>query len=112
MLALTLEKNGYRVLQARDGQEALTQLKQGASVQIVICDIEMPNMNGFEFLSQRRQNPTFSAIPVIMLTSRSNDKHRRLANQLGATAYFSKPYIEHELLGALNNLLEMSIPVT
>jgi chemotaxis family two-component system sensor histidine kinase/response regulator PixL len=112
MLALTLEKSGYRVLQARDGQEALTQLNQGASVQIVICDIEMPNMNGFEFLSQRRQNPTFSAIPVIMLTSRSNDKHRRLANQLGATAYFSKPYIEHELLGALNNLLEMSIPVT
>ncbi len=105
MLALTLEKSGYRVLQARDGQEALTHLKQSSSVQAVICDIEMPNMNGFEFLSQRRQTPSFASIPVVMLTSRSNDKHRRLANQLGATAYFSKPYIEHELLGALTDLL-------
>ncbi|MBW4467882.1 MAG: hybrid sensor histidine kinase/response regulator [Pegethrix bostrychoides GSE-TBD4-15B] len=111
MLALTLEKRGYRVLQARDGQEALTHLKQTASVQAVICDIEMPNMNGFEFLSQRRQTPSFAAIPVVMLTSRSNDKHRRLATQLGATAYFSKPYIEHELLGALKNLLE-AVPAT
>jgi two-component system, chemotaxis family, sensor histidine kinase and response regulator PixL len=63
-------------------------------------------MNGFEFLSQRRQTPSFAAIPVLMLTSRSNDKHRRLATQLGATAYFSKPYIEHELLGALKTLLD------
>lgn len=112
MLALTLEKAGYRVLQARDGQEALTQLQQGSSVQLVICDIEMPNMNGFEFLSQRRQNLTFAAIPVVMLTSRSNDKHRRLAMHLGATEYFSKPYIEHDLLRALKHLLEVSVPVS
>ncbi|MFM7424145.1 MAG: response regulator [Elainella sp.] len=105
MLALTLEKSGYRVLQARDGREALTHLEQGASVQIVICDIEMPNMNGFEFLSQRRQTPEFAQIPVMMLTSRSNDKHRRLAMHLGATAYFSKPYVEHDLLSALQTLL-------
>jgi two-component system, chemotaxis family, sensor histidine kinase and response regulator PixL len=108
MLALTLEKDGYRVIQARDGQEALSHLQQGSSVQLVICDIEMPNMNGFEFLSQRRQNPEISAIPVVMLTSRNNDKHRRLATHLGATAYFSKPYIEQDLLTALKNLLKQS----
>lgn len=109
MLALTLEKAGYRVLQARDGREALSHLEQGASVQVVICDIEMPNMNGFEFLSQRRQTPEFAKIPVMMLTSRSNDKHRRLAMHLGATAYFSKPYVEHDLLSALQTLLSAAV---
>lgn len=108
MLALTLEKSGYRVLQARDGQEALSHLQQSSSVQLVICDIEMPNMNGFEFLSQRRQDPNLTAIPVVILTSRNNEKHRRLAMHLGATAYFSKPYIEHELLDALKHLLVQS----
>ncbi|WNZ23778.1 hybrid sensor histidine kinase/response regulator [Leptolyngbya sp. NK1-12] len=108
MLALTLEKSGYRVLQARDGQEALSHLQQSSSVQLVICDIEMPNMNGFEFLSQRRQDPNLTAIPVVILTSRNNEKHRRLAMHLGATTYFSKPYIEHELLDALKHLLVQS----
>ncbi len=106
MLALTLEKSGYRVVQARDGQEALSHLQPGTSVQLVICDIEMPNMNGFEFLSQRRQQPHLTNIPVVMLTSRSNDKHRRLAMHLGATSYFSKPYIEQGLLSALKELLQ------
>ncbi|HEY9706670.1 MAG TPA: hybrid sensor histidine kinase/response regulator, partial [Oculatellaceae cyanobacterium] len=90
-LALTLERAGCRVLQARDGREAIEQLQQSSSVELVICDIEMPNMNGFEFLSARRQDPQLSKIPVVMLTSRSNDKHRWLAMQLGATAYFTKP---------------------
>ena len=59
-LALTLQKAGYQVLQARDGREAITQLQQNSTVQLVICDIEMPNMNGFEFLSHRRQDALIS----------------------------------------------------
>ncbi|HEY9877185.1 MAG TPA: hybrid sensor histidine kinase/response regulator [Leptolyngbyaceae cyanobacterium] len=101
MLALSLERAGYRVIQSRDGQEALEQLQQNPSVQLVVCDIEMPNMNGFEFLTQRRQNSVLSQIPTVMLTSRSNDKHRWLAMQLGATDYFTKPYLEQEFLGAI-----------
>ncbi|MBE9126721.1 MULTISPECIES: hybrid sensor histidine kinase/response regulator [unclassified Coleofasciculus] len=104
-LALTLEGAGFRVLQARDGWEALEQLQQSSSVQLMVCDVEMPNMNGFEFLSQRRQNPQFSKIPVVMLTSRSNDKHRALAMQLGATAYFIKPYIEQEFIRAIKDII-------
>ncbi|MGF1481796.1 MAG: response regulator [Cyanophyceae cyanobacterium] len=103
-LALTLQKAGYRVLQAKDGREALDRLQQSA-VQLVICDVEMPNMNGFEFLSQRRQDPGLAKIPVAMLTSRSNNKHRQLATHLGATAYFTKPYIEPELLKAVAELI-------
>ena len=104
-LTLSLEKEGFRVLQARDGREAMDQLQQGIPIQLVICDIEMPNMNGFEFLSFRRQNPHLAKIPVVMLTSRSSTKHRRLAMQLGAAAYLTKPYLEQELLETLENML-------
>ena len=109
-LALTLQKAGYRVLQASDGKQALEQLQQSSRVQLVICDVEMPNMNGFEFLSQRRQNPQLAQIPVAMLTSRSSNKHRQLAMHLGANAYFTKPYIEQEFLGALKKILAQSSP--
>jgi chemotaxis family two-component system sensor histidine kinase/response regulator PixL len=104
-LALTLERAGCRVLQARDGREALEQLRQSSAVDLVVCDIEMPNMNGFEFLGQRRQDPQISKVPVVMLTSRSNDKHRWLARHLGANAYFTKPYLEQEFLGAIEQIL-------
>jgi chemotaxis family two-component system sensor histidine kinase/response regulator PixL len=110
-LALTLERAGCRVLQARDGREALEQLRQRSSpVNLVVCDIEMPNMNGFEFLGQRRQDPQLSKIPVVMLTSRSNDKHRWLAMRLGATAYFTKPYLEQEFLVAIKHIIDEQKP--
>lgn len=105
-LALTLERAGFRVLQARDGREAIEQLQQSASVQLVVCDIEMPNMNGFEFLSQRRQDPQLSSVPVAMLTSRSSQKHRWLAMQLGASGYFTKPYLEQEFVGSLKDIIQ------
>ncbi len=111
-LALTFEKAGYRVLQARDGREAIEQLqKNSAVINLVVCDVEMPNMNGFEFLSQRRQNPVLSKPPVVMLTSRSSDKHRMLAKQLGAREYFTKPYIEQEFLTAISTIIKQESPL-
>ncbi len=100
-LVLTFQKAGYRVVQAKDGREAIEQLHKNSAIQLVICDVEMPNMNGFEFLSHRRQDPAISKIPVIMLTSRSSEKHRQLATHLGANAYFTKPYIEQEFVAAV-----------
>jgi len=110
-LALTLQKAGYRVLQARDGREGIDQLQQNSTIQLVVCDIEMPNMNGFEFLSQRRTDPLLSKIPTVMLTSRSSDKHRRLAMHLGANNYFTKPYIEQEFLAAIKGMIMQNAPV-
>lgn len=104
-LALTLERAGFRVLQAKDGREAIEILQQSSSVNLVICDIEMPNMNGFEFLSQRRSDPQLAKIPIIMLTSRSSNKHRMLAMQLGATSYFTKPYLEQEFLTTIKEII-------
>ncbi|MBD1996355.1 response regulator [Leptolyngbya sp. FACHB-541] len=105
-LTLTLQKAGYQVLQAKDGQEAIEQLQQPNNVRLMFCDLEMPRMNGFEFLKQRQQFPAMAKIPVIVLTSRSGEKHRLLAMELGATAYITKPYIEHKLLGMVADLFE------
>ncbi len=109
-LVLSLQKAGYRVLQARDGWEALEQLKSSSKVQLVVCDVEMPNLNGFEFLGQLRRESQLAKIPVVMLTSRSNDKHRKLAMHLGAVAYFSKPYLEQEFLAALKEIISQNDP--
>jgi two-component system, chemotaxis family, sensor histidine kinase and response regulator PixL len=97
-LTRTLERSGYRVLQARDGLEALEQLQRHKEISLIICDLEMPNMNGLEFLNAYRRNPRVSHIPVVILTSRQGEKHRQLALGLGASAYLTKPYLEHELL--------------
>ncbi len=104
-LALTLEKGGYLVEQAKDGQDALEKLLSGLSVQAVICDIEMPRVDGYGFLGRVKSNTDLKNIPIAMLTSRSSDKHRQLAMQLGAKAYFSKPYNEQELLRTLDDII-------
>jgi chemosensory pili system protein ChpA (sensor histidine kinase/response regulator) len=100
-LALTLEKAGYRVEQAKDGQDALEKLKGGLIVQAVISDIEMPRLDGYGFLAHVKSDSNFQHLPVFMLTSRSGDKHRQLAMNLGASAYFSKPFREADLLKTL-----------
>ena len=104
-LALTLEKGGYQVEQAKDGQDGLEKLENGLQVQGVICDIEMPRMDGYSFLERINANRELRDIPVIMLTSRSSNKHRQLAMKLGAKAYFSKPYNEQELLKTLEEII-------
>ena len=104
-LAMTLEKANYRVEQAKDGQEAIEKLQTGTAVQAIICDIEMPRLDGFGFLSRAKSDAAYKHIPVIMLTSRSGDKHRRLAMNLGASAYFSKPFKEKKLLETLAELI-------
>ena len=105
-LCLTLEKFGYRAFQAKDGQEALQILRQKASeIKLVVCDVEMPNMNGFEFLNIYRQDQTITHIPVVMLTSRSNIKHRQFATHLGAVDYFIKPYVEQNFINSIDKIM-------
>ncbi|MBD2137283.1 response regulator [Anabaena sp. FACHB-1237] len=104
-LALTLEKGGYQVEQAKDGQDALEKLASGLPIQAVICDIEMPRIDGYTFLERVNADSNLQHIPVAMLTSRSSSKHRELAMKLGAKAYFSKPYNEQELLKKLEEII-------
>ena len=104
-LSLTLEKAGYRVEQAKDGREAVDKLLEGLVAQAVICDVEMPRLDGYGVLEEIKERPEFSNLPIAMLTSRSNEKHRKLAFNLGAAAYFSKPYNEQQLLEKLSEIL-------
>jgi chemotaxis family two-component system sensor histidine kinase/response regulator PixL len=104
-LSLTLQKSGYQVLQAQNGVEALEQLQMHSEIRVVISDLEMPRMNGFELLSNVRQNPNFAEIPIVILTSRSAEKHRLLAQSLGANAYLTKPYLEDNLLSIVGDLV-------
>jgi two-component system, chemotaxis family, sensor histidine kinase and response regulator PixL len=113
-MALTLAKAGFRVEQAKDGQDALDKLNLDQSIQAIVCDVEMPRLDGFGFLAHAKADSEKKHIPVVMLTSRSGDKHRKLATQLGASAYFSKPFREQELLTTLNELMHapvVEIPV-
>ena len=105
ILTVTLEEAGYQVLQAQDGQEAIEQLKQHANLKLVICDVEMPNLDGFEFLSCYRQNPSLTKVPVVMLSNWDSQEYRQMAMQLEAAAYFTKPYAKQEFLAALSNIV-------
>ncbi|MCJ8279679.1 MAG: hybrid sensor histidine kinase/response regulator, partial [Rivularia sp. ALOHA_DT_140] len=104
-LALTLERAGYFVEQAQDGQDALIQLQSGLKVQGIICDIEMPRLDGYNFLIRLQSQENLQDIPVIMLSSRTTEKYRQLAMQLGAAVYLTKPYNEYELLQTLKQIV-------
>jgi chemosensory pili system protein ChpA (sensor histidine kinase/response regulator) len=106
LLSLTFTKAGYRVEQARDGQEAWDKLRSGLPCDIVFCDIEMPRCDGLEFLSRIQKDSSFDQLPIAMLTSRGADKHRQMALQLGASGYFTKPYLEEALLEAASRMLK------
>lgn len=110
-LVTTLERSGYLVEQAKDGREAVDKLTGGLKVEAVICDIEMPRLDGYGVLEELREKPDYETLPILMLTSRSSDKHRKLAMNLGATAYFSKPYNEQELLKQLKQLTKATVAV-
>ncbi|MBD2186547.1 hybrid sensor histidine kinase/response regulator [Pseudanabaena mucicola] len=105
LLSLTFAKVGYRVEQAKDGQDAWEKLRAGLPCDMIFCDIEMPRMDGLELLSKLQEDPRLNHIPVAMLTSRGADRHRQSAIQFGAKGYFTKPYLEEELLSASKRLL-------
>jgi chemotaxis protein histidine kinase CheA/ActR/RegA family two-component response regulator len=110
LLERTLKQLGYKVIGCRDGQQAwetlksLTQ-KSHKAVQLVISDIEMPRLNGFGLLQSIRTDAQLYAIPVIMLTSRSSDRHRQKALSLGASDYLTKPFNANAIAQQLQQLL-------
>ena len=108
-LSVNLQKAGYQVLQAQDGREGIEQLQQNSTIQLVISEIEMPNLNGFGFLSYCRKDPLLSKVPVILLSTCSSKQHLQLAKYLGATAYFTKPYKELEFLESIQTILSSGL---
>jgi chemotaxis protein histidine kinase CheA/ActR/RegA family two-component response regulator len=111
LLSMTFSKAGYRVEQARDGQEAWEKLRSGLPCELVFCDVEMPRMDGLELLSRIQQDADLQDLPVAMLTSRGASKHKKMATDLGAKGYFTKPYLEEVLLDAAQRMLNGEVLV-
>jgi chemosensory pili system protein ChpA (sensor histidine kinase/response regulator) len=99
-----LERQGYKVLSARDGVEAM-QLLQELTPDLMLLDVEMPRMDGFEVTRQVRASERLRALPIVMITSRSGDKHRNKALELGVDHYLGKPYQEEHLLAVIETCL-------
>ena len=93
-----LVREGYRVVTAKDGLDALERLAEERPA-VLLSDIEMPRMDGFDLLRNVRADARLAGLPVVMITSRTAQKHRDYAEQLGVDHYLGKPYSEDELLG-------------
>jgi chemosensory pili system protein ChpA (sensor histidine kinase/response regulator) len=99
-----LERHNYEVVTAKDGVDALAQLQE-LRPDVMLLDIEMPRMDGFELATHMQNEETFSRIPIIMITSRTGEKHRDRAIEIGVTNYMGKPYQEDELIENIQSAL-------
>jgi chemosensory pili system protein ChpA (sensor histidine kinase/response regulator) len=106
-----LEKAGYRVKLASDGLEAAEIVAQ-IGCHLVITDLEMPRMNGYELMAHLRQNPVTQKIPVLVVTSRAGAKHRDRAMKEGAAAFLTKPVQEDQLVSTVDDLIGAEKPET
>ena len=99
-----LERNGFRILTAKDGVDAMGQL-QDVVPDMMLLDIEMPRMDGFELATHMRNDTRLKHVPIIMITSRTGDKHRERAQQIGVNDYLGKPYQEGDLLNSIHHII-------
>jgi chemosensory pili system protein ChpA (sensor histidine kinase/response regulator) len=100
-----LTREGYQVVTAKDGVDALQALED-VTPQVMLVDIEMPRMDGFELTKNVRGNEKTRQIPIIMITSRTAEKLRNYAQELGVNVYLGKPYQEEELLGYISGFVK------
>ncbi|HET6804671.1 MAG TPA: Hpt domain-containing protein [Frateuria sp.] len=100
-----LERHDYEVFTAKDGVDALEKLHDRVP-DMMLLDIEMPRMDGYELATQMKADPRLRDVPIIMITSRTGDKHRQRAFDIGVDRYLGKPYQEAELLAQIAEVLE------
>jgi chemosensory pili system protein ChpA (sensor histidine kinase/response regulator) len=112
-----LQRNGYKVVLAKDGLDAL-EILQSVNPDIMLLDIEMPRMDGFDLTRNMRSitsTDKLRQLPIVMITSRIADKHKTLAMELGVNHYLGKPYNEEELLsliGKYTGVAKAAVEVT
>jgi two-component system chemotaxis response regulator CheY len=104
MVSFTLQQAGYDVIEAEDGQDALTKLT--AEVKLVLTDLNMPNMNGIELIKAIRAKAAYKFLPVIMLTTESQDGIKQQGRAAGATGWIVKPFNPDQLLGVVAKVLK------
>lgn len=104
MVAFTLKSAGHDVLQAQDGRDALNQLTN-RQVDLVITDVNMPNMNGIELTRELRKLPHMQRTPILILTTESEQKRKMEGRSAGATGWIVKPFDQQSLLQVVGKVL-------
>lgn len=104
VVSIALHNAGYEVVEACDGKDALARLT-GQKIHLMICDVNMPNMDGISFLKAIRQHPSYKFTPVIMLTTEAGEEKKREGQAAGARAWVVKPFKPDQLLVAVSKLI-------
>ncbi|MGM8226740.1 response regulator [Cellvibrio sp. ARAG 10.3] len=104
VVSMTLKSAGYSVIEAVDGKDALTKL-DGQKVNLVISDVNMPNMDGISFVKEMKQKANYKFTPVIMLTTEGSDEKKKEGQAAGAKAWVVKPFKPEQMLQAVSMLI-------
>lgn len=107
-LSNELKNEAYEVIESSDGMYALELIKSDNNFQLIICDINMPQMDGLVFCTQVRSIPELSEIPIIMLTTQATEPMKNKGRDLGVIAWVVKPYIKAPFLSAVKKILQKS----
>lgn len=106
LVKLSLTRAGYAVIEASDGKAGLAQLDSGAAVNMIVSDVNMPNMDGIAFVTQVKRHPRHKFTPVIMLTTEDQESKMQQARAAGARAWLLKPFNGPQLLDAVSRLVQ------
>jgi len=104
IVSYTLTAEGYTVVQAKDGVEALKMIT-AKPIDMLITDLNMPGMDGIELIKKARAIPAYKFIPIVMLTTESTDGKKQAGKAAGATAWIVKPFKPEELVGVVKKVL-------
>ena len=106
VVGMTLKGAGYEVMEACDGKDALRKL-DGKKINLIISDVNMPNMDGITFVRELKKNAAYKFVPVIMLTTEGNEEKKKAGQEAGAKAWVVKPFQPAQMLAAVSKLLMM-----
>ena len=104
VVKLALQKAGYTVVEAGDGRDALTKISGATKINLIVCDVNMPNMDGLSFLKEVKTMAAYKFTPVIMLTTESQESKKAEGKALGAKAWITKPFQPSQLVDAVQRL--------
>jgi len=105
VVCFTLENAGFEVFKGVDGQDALEVLSGCAPVDLIITDLHMPNKDGIEFIRDVRAQEAFKFVPILFLTTESQNDKKMMAKEAGATGWIVKPFVPEKLLGAIKKVV-------
>jgi len=105
MMSFTLENAGYEVVEAEDGEEALKKLLDSKNINMIVTDLNMPNVNGFELIRLVRSKSDHKYIPIVVLTTEYHDAKKKESKEAGATGWITKPFKPNQLIDVIKKVI-------